>query len=90
MNGNQIFLVIFFVFYAFAIVRIIVMSPKRLKAIDALHKYNLEKIRKGEFETPWFYDIALGWGSHMLQFWKWSKYSTFKDEYYEIMKPYFD
>jgi hypothetical protein len=68
----------------------IIMTPKRIKAIDALHKYNIEKIHKGESGDIWFYDIALGLGLHMLQFWKWSKYSTFKDDYYEILKPYFD
>lgn len=71
-------------------IRLFVISPKRIKAIEALHKFNVENIRKGNFNSLYFYDVSLGFTTHMLQFWKWDKYSTFKQEYREIIKPYFD
>jgi len=78
---------VFIIFLLFFLFRIQYAFQRMIKTTDAIYNYESSLINSS---GNLYKKMALEYNKYILAIWLWGKYSAIKDEYIEILKPYFD
>jgi hypothetical protein len=80
------------VFCIFMLFRNQYVCLREYDAISAIYKYSVSLIAINKYESNinYFKQMRLNYLSFLWDIARWGKYSGIKDEYIEILKPFFD
>jgi hypothetical protein len=80
------------VFCIFMLFRNQYVCLREYDAISAVYKYSMSLIAINKYEPNinYFKQMGLNYFSFLWDIARWGKYSAIKDEYIEILKPFFD